>query len=1531
MIKERLLWGLILSAPIISTWAQNNLKDARPEDIDLKTLDAVEVKTAARAELAGTSQQVKSWKREADGLWVKTTGGMLRLQPVSEGILRVTFGPEAIVRRHQPSPAVCRPPFAPNCKDRLKFSTTPMYESYMADVRNVHRRCTKLDSVPEMPDFHVLQDKINIYLKTETYRAEISRSDGHLALLTPDGRRLLTEAPGAARLNAATDSVCPYVRFALSADEALYGTGQFRDGRLNLRGCQRELVQFNTQAAIPVVYSTAGWGLFWDNYSRTVFNEHDGHMTLQSDYGNVVDYYIFVAKSIYSPPSQGGAGGGSLIDELISHYRTLTGHVPMLPRWALGYHQSRNRYHDRHELMGIAQRMQDEGIPMSSIFIDYHYWGRYGTGAMRFDEQLWPDLPSMLDSLHRVYDTHVVITQWPCFKPGTPNYERMAAKGYLLDGARAIDGIVYDVFNPEARREYRELISDLLRLGIDGWFLDGPEPDHMQSFLETQTAMGPAHRVRCLYPLLHIRNFHEALTEAVPDRRPYMLTRCAWAGQQRYGTAVWSGDIPSTLDELRRQIAAGLDFCATGQPYWTTDIGGYSGGDPSKPDYRETFARWFQYGTFCPIFRAHGRREPFDTTGPNELWAYGDTVQRICTDLVRLRCRMMPYVYSLTARVSRDDYTPMRLLAFDFADDPQVLDLRDEFMYGPAFLVCPVTEPGARSRRVYLPKGTRWIDYHTGRAYDGGQTLTADAPLERMPLYVRAGSIIPLTGDTIDVWPGADGDFTLYEDDGSTWAYRDGNYRETHFHWDNARSRLTISPSSTVGGDSVAPAALPAAQPPAPRSFTIRYRGEQTIIGSTHGRTEVNMHEFAPSRMEYFTWINNTNEGTTEAQTMANLDFFRWMNETHGLQLDLYAFDAGQVDGARFYGTTLSDRFRQKFPRGFGPVSQRAAAMGTRLGLWGGPDGFGNTPDDSEARKQMLVGLARDYHWGLFKFDAVCGPLRPEHAHDFADLMGRVRQYSPDLILLNHRLGLREAEDYATTFLWEGQESYIDVNIHNHQTAPHHRAGAMARGLVPGMQRLTEDHGVCLSSCLDGWDDELVLHVFGRCLILAPELYGNPWLLRDDELARLARLCNLHRRHAQLLVDGFQLPPERYGDFAVSRGDSTTRFIVLRNLSWQPKTVGMLLGAELGLAPTDSISLVEYHPEECFLGAHAYGATVPVTIPPFRALLLAAGQIGNRPLRSGLTDVSCFAEQVLQPCDVPSDAEALYEATCFAADNNALEVRSLLRSGPTAIPEVQAARDAFFSQRAFIERGCWDRNLFDGDLQTGFFPSQRRGDQRVRGGCLRLDLGEVLRVDSIRLHVPSCFGLQPMLPEEGQTCTVSTDLRHWQTLTFLSDTLMVIPVSAAMRYLRLPGAPAQLCEVEVFADGHRLPADRFRASNLFAPSQPCVKAWSARITLPASGRLCVALEGQHGAEGAYAALRLNDGRLVGAPDRAPSYPANVWENAVVRADSHYTYYFPITPDLAGLEAEVVVMANNKDYTDFQPTVRWLIEHKKPNY
>jgi len=697
----------------------------------------------------GQQQRIENWRKEENALWLQTTGGTLRIQPLASGSLHVQFGSADAI------------------KNTKSYAVTEL---------------------PVVACFEVEEQADQIVLKTEKIKATVDKQAGYISLFDATGKLLVQELPEGAKYNISESTVQTFCKYRLHDNEALYGLGQFRDNLLNLRNAERELIQFNTQAAVPVIYSTRGWGLFWDNPTRTIYKDDATGMSFLSDYGDIIDYYFFT---------------GERLDDLVSAYRSLTGKAPMTPDWTLGFHQSRNKYATQSEVLEVARRMEQEKIPMSSIFIDYFYWEKYGTGSHRFDETLFPNANQMLDSLHRIYDTKAVITIWPTFQPGITNYEELAEKGFILEGAKALDGFIYDAFHPEAAKLYWKQVSKLVDYPIDGWFLDGPEPDHIVSFLPTTTYAGPAVKVRNLYPLVHATTFYNGLLQARPNQRPYILTRCAWASQQKTGTAIWSGDIPTTFEELACQVAAGLSFTATGIPYWTTDIGGYYGGDPADKEYQELFTRWFQYGTFCPVFRSHGRRYPGDRTTPNELWAYGAEAQRICSDFIELRYKLLPYIYSLSGMVTHQDYTPMRLLAFDFPEDTNVLDCKDQFMYGPAFLICPVLEAGAISRQVYLPAGQKWIDFRTGNEYTGGVTMVAEAPANHIPIYIRAGSIIPsyptlqkhiTTEIPLDVcvYKGADGYFELYEDDGETLDYQKSVYSIIPFTWNEKEQTLII-------------------------------------------------------------------------------------------------------------------------------------------------------------------------------------------------------------------------------------------------------------------------------------------------------------------------------------------------------------------------------------------------------------------------------------------------------------------------------------------------------------------------------------------------------------------------------------------------------------------------------------------------------------------------------------------------------------------------------------------------------------------
>ncbi len=781
---------------------------------------------------------------------------------------------------------------------------------------------------------------------------------------------------------------------------------------------------------------------------------------------------------------------------------------------------------------------------------------------------------------------------------------------------------------------------------------------------------------------------------------------------------------------------------------------------------------------------------------------------------------------------------------------------------------------------------------------------------------------------------------------------------------------------------------------------------QDRTVSSVHGPAG----ELTPSRSHYFDWINSQYEGTTETQSLVNLAFFQWLHDEYGLTLDVYSLDVGNIDDGPYtagvgrlipyhYGTLDTEEFKAQFPRGFAPLVKKAAGFGGRLGVWMGPDGFGDTPEEEKARLDMLVSLCRDYNFIAFKFDAVAGQLRPEKQDVFRRAMEACRVYRPDLIVQNHRVKLGSAAGVESVSLWEGVETYVDVFMPNSGTAAHHRAGALARELPPNLTRRLEDHGVCLSSCLDFWEDDLILQAFNRCLLLAPSLYGNPWLLRDDEFPKLARIFNLHRKYRDLLPSAIVLDEDRCGPFAVSRGDGATRFITLRNLTWDPVTYAIRLDGTIGLEPGGEIEVRRFHPSEAILGRFPKGSVVTVEVPPFRSCLIAAstralaeigvegcefevvretpgkpvvvkllgepgsrkeirlvsgGRIFSRAALDGAGAAPLLDNKILrvdfpgralkeawhrrigdlESCPVPADAEALFEATCFAADNNALEVRSLLRSGPSAIAQVNAARAAFFTKPMFVNRAIWDRNLFDGNIETAFVA-------RLDGRSFRLDLGRPERLDRIVLKVRDrqAADLSPDLDRFGEEAAaeVSEDLETWIPLSPAwggKGTIAVLktPPEKPVRYLRMSGAPRRLSEVEAFRNGRPLDRSVWRASNLFPAyfHAPAVSAWKLTFKpgeISKNAYLAVALNGTHGNEGACAALRV-DGRPVGAPDRAVSFPSNTWEYFNAESDQNYTYYFPLPESTAGKTVDIVVLILRGGTNGVRPEA-WLTAYPPP--
>ena len=511
-----------------------------------------------------------------------------------------------------------------------------------------------------------------------------------------------------------------------------------------------------------------------------------------SEAADTVDYYVF-----YGPK----------IDAVIAAYRQATGEAPLPPKWALGFWQSKERYNSQQEWLDIAAEYRTRRLPIDNLVQDWFYWNPYPWGSHKFDPKRYPDPAAGIAALHDKYHLHLMISVWGKFEPGSPdnpdtNYDAMSAKGFLYP-ALGENAHYYDPHNPGARALYWDLMrGQIFDKGVDAWWLDASEPEvDMRAYRRVPTSAGLGARVLNAFPLMHTMGVSEGQRAAAPNKRVFILTRSAYAGQQRTGAATWSGDITASWDVYAHQIPAGLNFCLSGIPYWTTDIGAffvnYPGGNAS-PEYRELFTRWFEWGSFCPIFRVHG------TSTAKEMWRFGPETQATLLQYDNLRYRLMPYIYSQSWQVTHSGATLMRALVFDFPKDRTARESRDEFLFGPSLLVCPVIQPGATTRRVYLPTSTSWTDFWTGQTLQGGQTITAAAPIDRMPLYVKAGAILPMgpylqyigekPADPIEirVYRGASGAFTLYEDEGDNTGYERGLYATIPLTWNEAAHTLTL-------------------------------------------------------------------------------------------------------------------------------------------------------------------------------------------------------------------------------------------------------------------------------------------------------------------------------------------------------------------------------------------------------------------------------------------------------------------------------------------------------------------------------------------------------------------------------------------------------------------------------------------------------------------------------------------------------------------------------------------------------------------
>ena len=664
-------------------------------------------------------------------------------------------------------------------------------------------------------------------------------AQGNLTFLTAKGKVLLREK--------SCDVKEARQTFTLDKDEAIYGLGTIQNGKMNRRGEKKRMEQSNLEDFQNVLQSIKGYGIYWENYSPTLFEDNAEGMTFDAEVGDGVDYYFMY--------------GGSA-DGVIAQMRYLSGDVPMFPLWTYGFWQSKERYKSAKETESIVDQYRALNVPLDGIIQDWQYWGsNYLWNAMDFLAEDFSNGKQMIQNVHNKH-AHFMISIWASFGPMTQQFRELNEKGLLMpfetwpqSGISHVwppvmkypSGVkVYDAFHPEARAIYWKYLKTLYDYGTDAWWMDSTDPDFFnpkESDYAHKVYGGTWRSQRNAFPLETVRGIYQSQRKDYGEKRVFIMTRSSYAGQQHYGSNMWSGDVNSSWDMLRKQVPAGLSYSLTGNPNFNTDIGGFfcgsyntrgGGSAPRNPQFQELYVRWMQYGLFCPVFRSHG------ADAPREIWQFGkkgEPVYDAIEKQIRLRYRLIPYLYSTAWQVTSNNDSYMRPLFSDFANDKKVWDMTNEFMFGRSILAAPIVNPQYTEEKIirtdamtgwnrqnatdgsnngaidftatktatkYLPKGATWYDFWTGKYYAGGQDVTLETSLDRVPMFVRAGSILPLGPDMqyvgekawdnleIRVYPGANGDFTLYEDEGDNYNYEKGQYATIAFHWNDKTRTLTI-------------------------------------------------------------------------------------------------------------------------------------------------------------------------------------------------------------------------------------------------------------------------------------------------------------------------------------------------------------------------------------------------------------------------------------------------------------------------------------------------------------------------------------------------------------------------------------------------------------------------------------------------------------------------------------------------------------------------------------------------------------------
>lgn len=696
--------------------------------------------------------------------------------------------------------------------------------------------------------FSVSENNHIISLKANDLNIFIDAKNGKITYNSSSGKELLKETGSDFQPfnDAGNPTYSVTQSFQLEKEEPIYGLGILQNGKMSQRNTDVKMIQNNTWDFVPFFQSVKGYGIFWDNYSPTQFTDKPDKTIFSSEVGEGVDYYFIYGKNA---------------DGVVAGMRNLTGKVPMIPLWTYGFWQSKERYKSQDELVDVVKKYRELKVPLDGIIQDWQYWGNnYQWNAMDFISPDFPDAKKMIQDIHDM-NAHLSVSIWSSFGPMTNPYREMDKKGMLFDfktwpeSGREVwppdmnypSGVrVYDAFNPEARNIYWKYLNrGVFSLGVDSWWMDSTEPDHLSQKpedLDTKTYLGSFRKVRNAYPLMTVGGVYDHQRETTSDKRAFILTRSAFAGQQRYAANTWSGDVNSSWESLRNQVPAGLNFSLTGNPNFNSDIGGFfagvykRNGGANNPMFQELYVRWLQYGTFTPMMRSHG------TDVPREIYQFGkkgDVVYDAIEKFINLRYSMLPYIYSVSWDVSKNNSSFLRALSVDFSSDKKTWDINNEYLFGKSFLVAPILNPQYtpekfiktdenqgwdkkdetkenslsnidftqnKTVKVYLPAGADWFDFWTNEKHKGGQEIEKSVNLQSIPLYVKAESIIPFGPDvqyatekkwdnlTIKIYPGKDADFVLYEDEFDNYNYEKGDYSEIPFHWNENSKTLTIDP-----------------------------------------------------------------------------------------------------------------------------------------------------------------------------------------------------------------------------------------------------------------------------------------------------------------------------------------------------------------------------------------------------------------------------------------------------------------------------------------------------------------------------------------------------------------------------------------------------------------------------------------------------------------------------------------------------------------------------------------------------------------